>query len=226
VPTSTRTLAGVAAAVAAAGLVLGCASGSSGSQENNAAFAKSVREADPNKKGTQPKSDKPKSAPPAPSDFKLPGKHVYLEYADNDKKLGLVNRGTADPDSVNSQQIRKQDVFVKVASDDLMADICEALRRLDFGKFAESDPPLDGALWSLTMVVDGQHRTVFYVRGRDAERQRRLSNIQATFLLGFNRVYGLRAVDPNEGGRALFDQEKVKLKAQNQESMKKATEKP
>jgi hypothetical protein len=223
VPTSTGILGRIAAGLAAA--LLGSACASSGPQhEADQVFAKSLRDADPTKKANATKADKSKA--PTASEFKLPGRRVYLELDNSGKKLGLVNRSAADPSEIYGRQTGKDDVFLKVGTDDLMADLCEALRRLEFAKYAETQSPADAAQWSLTMNIDGDKKTVYYVRGREPERLRRLTNIQATFLHGYNRVYGLRAMEQDDGGKALFEQEKMKLKSQNQETIKKASEKP
>lgn len=230
-PTWSSPFPRIAAAVLAAIAAAGCASG--GTTQEDSGFAKSLREADPTKKGEAAR--KPEAAPAEPknatsggSEFKLPGRRVYLEYDDvgAGRKLGIVNRSAADPSEVYNQS-QPGAAFVKVATDDLMADLCEGLRRLEFSKLSEPAAPKGAApQWTLTMDVDGERKSVYYVRGREPERQRKLTNIQAAFLWGFNRVYGLKSVGAEEGGKGLFQDEKSKLDAQKQETLKKTNEKP
>jgi hypothetical protein len=214
----------VACAGAAAALG-GCASSSKSQDDSH--FAKSLRENEANKKQAPANSKTTQSA--TPSEFKLPGNRVYVVYHDAKlkKKMALVNSGAVDASEIYNTQKADPELFVKVAEDDLMADLYEAFRRLDFGKLADTAASARGETpqWTLTVDVDGNKKSVDYVRGRDVEIQRKLSLIQGAFLSGFNRVYGFRSVDADQGGKGMFKDEQQHLKDVKQGTLDKANKK-
>jgi hypothetical protein len=225
VPTKSREVARWIACILAAGSFVHCASDAPKDQGSN--FAKSLREADPTKKNAG-KSTVDKSGN-ATSEFKLPGRAIFVEYSDAklQKRLVLLNRESPLLTDDGDVKMDTAGAAVKVASDDLMADLCEAFRVLKFATVADASAPRgETPQWTLTYDVDGAKRTVSYVRGRDAETQKQCSHIQGAFLTIYNRVYGVRAKDGTVKGKEAFEDEKKRLQAANQATLKKAAEKP
>lgn len=150
------------------------------------------------------------------SEFKLPGERVYAEmqFYDKQQRLALVNSGSTKPADVYSKYA-VAGTALKVAKDTMMADMYEALRRLEFNKYTQPSKPT-GASWSLMLDVDGVKQTVYYdSRKLDVNSAQMLQAMQSIFLTGFNRTTGLQTVDPNKGGKTLFLSEEQRIRQEN-----------
>lgn len=148
-------------------------------------------------------------------EFKLPGRRVFAEMnlVERGQRLAIVNSGSTKPTEVYSREATPG-VALKVASDDTMARFCEALRRLEFYQFVEREAPA-GALWSISLDVDGDKKTIYHVRGRAPERHVKIQNIQRFFSEAFNTIFALQAVDAKKGGADMFSSQKQRLDAEN-----------
>lgn len=217
----------MAASIVAVACLVHCASKDTG-REYDSHFAKSLREADPTRK--EKEAAKPRDPKePAASEFALPGRSVRFEYHDAKLKqpMVLVNRSAPELKSEEGDRTRSDEAAVKVASDDLMADLFEAMRRLEFVKYAKlTEPHGETVQWTLSSIVDGVKTTVSYVRGRPLETQTRCRQLQDTFLYAYNRVFGLRQPDTSGQGKALFEEEQRRLREVNQSTLGKSNAKP
>lgn len=149
-------------------------------------------------------------------EFKLPGDRVYVEinFFDKGQRLALVNAGSTRPIDVYSKYATPG-VSLKVANNNLMADMYEALRRLEFDECVKSTSK-ENAAWSLMIDIDGQRKTAYYMRGKlTADRAQKLQAMQSVFLTGFNHTLQLQTVDPGKGGKAIFTNEEERLRKEN-----------
>ncbi|MBI3820570.1 MAG: hypothetical protein HY286_17910 [Planctomycetes bacterium] len=154
------------------------------------------------------------------SDFTLPGKRVYaeLEEFDEGKRFALVNSGSTKASEVYSKA-PTPGLLLKVANDSLMADMCEALRRLEFDRHVQSAKP-SGAIWGLSLDVDGNRRTIYRIRGEQTKEQaQNLIDLKAVFILGFSRTKSYQSVQADNGGKAFFSAEDERIKKENEKAV-------
>ena len=166
-------------------------------------------------------SARPKDTGPYVSDFKLPGRRVYVEFrqAGSPIVMALVNRGSTDPTKVYSEA--RPNASLKVATDAYMADLCENFRILGFHEMAEGVPPANDA-WSIMVEVDNRVQTLYHVRGRASEDVARRAQIQRVFLAVFNQTAALQTIE-NPDGEKLFmkEQDRVNAELQRKKSSSK-----
>jgi len=146
------------------------------------------------------------SAEAPKSDFKLPGKRVYAEYQQWNgptlTTLALVNRGSTDPTEVYRNP--PSGVLLKVASDDDMADLCEAFRRLKFESLAGNVAP--DARSAMRLDVDGRSSGI----ARTPQNAETFGNLRDVFMLVYNHTTALYTT-PNPRGAQLFQSEKDRM---------------
>ena len=137
------------------------------------------------------------------SEFALPGKRVYVEYRQADgTTLALVNRGSTDPAEVYRNP--PSGVQLKVASDDDMADLCEAMRRLRFDELA--GPAKADARSSMRLDVDGRTSAV----ARTAQNAETFRQLLGVFMVVYNETTALYTT-PNASGARLFEREQSRI---------------
>jgi hypothetical protein len=140
------------------------------------------------------------------SEFALPGKRVYVEYRQWNgptlTTLALVNRGSTDPTEVYRNP--PSGVLLKVASDDDMADLCEAFRRLKFDGLAGNVAP--DARSSMRLDVDGRSSAV----ARTPQNAEAFGTLRDVFMVVYNHTTALYTT-PNAKGRALFEREQERI---------------